>query len=378
MVASLEYKGLGVLTARTSRLLLTLGWCLTEASLFGQGVMMTPPSSATFWNTPGRFIGSKQCALCHQAQASHFHDNSMSRALEAIDKCEILRGPVHYSVTIGKYSYLIRRDGAKVLYNVTDGVQTIETPLSYAFGQGKAGQTYFYEREGRTYESRVSYYSRLGGLALTVGAVNLKPATLIEAAGRDLDSQNQLDCFGCHTTGARLGNRLQLEHFEPGVSCEACHGPGGAHVDSIQDGKPKPGSIRSLKGMDAEDTAEFCGVCHRTWETVMTMGLRGVNTVRFMPYRLMSSQCFSPADKRIACTACHNPHAGLVTDEQNYDSKCKACHYSTNVAIMKKTCPTASSKCVSCHMPRIDPGESQHAFPDHWIRVVRAGAPYPN
>jgi hypothetical protein len=341
--------------------------------------MMTPPPvSTTFWKKSGRFIGSKQCSLCHPVQAKHFHENSMSRALETLDQCQILKGPIRYSCNIGKYSYLIHREGNRVLYTVSDGSGTLEVPLLYAFGQGKAGQTYFFQQQGQFYESRVSYYNRLKGLALTVGAINLTPQSLQQAAGRQLDTAAARDCFGCHTTGARHGNEMQLEHFEPGVSCEACHGPGGAHVDSIRDGKPAPGSIRSLKRMSAEETAEFCGVCHRTWETVMMMGLRGINTVRFMPYRLVNSACYSADDPRMACTSCHNPHEGLVTEDQAYDNKCTACHNTANASIKKKVCPVANGKCTSCHMPRIDPGETNHAFPDHWIRVARAGDPYPN
>jgi len=187
-------------------------------SLFGQGAMMPPPASTAFWNTSGRFLGSKQCALCHPEQSRHFHDNSMSRALETLDQCEILAGPVRYSCSVSKYSYLIHREGSRVLYSVSDGSETLEAPILYAFGQGKAGQTYFFEREGHYYESRVSYYGRLKGLALTVGAVNLTPQSLQQASGRQLDAATARDCFGCHTTGARHGNELQLEHFEPGVN----------------------------------------------------------------------------------------------------------------------------------------------------------------
>lgn len=302
----------------------------------------------------------------------------MSRALETIPNCAILRGDVRYAWSEDKYSYLIFRSGEQVLYRVSEGGEKLEVPLLYAFGQGKAGQTYFYQLDGHFFESRVSYYARLHGLALTVGAVNLRPSNLREAAGRQLDKTAARDCFGCHTTGARLGNGLQLEKFEAGVQCEDCHGPGGAHVDSIGDGKPAPGSIRSLKGMNAEESSEFCGVCHRTWETVQMMGIRGVNNVRFVPYRLTNSACFSPDDRRIACTSCHNPHEGLPTDASSYDSKCEACHNSGNSGLKQKLCPVGKSACTSCHMPRVDPGESNHAFADHWIRVVRPNSPYPD
>lgn len=346
--------------------------------LIAQGTMMTPaPSGSAFWAVRGRYIGSRQCAVCHPAESKNFHQNSMSRALEPVSACDILKGRIHYTWTDGRYSYSITRAGDQVLYRVTDGKETFETPLEFAFGQGKAGQTYVYGLEGHFYESRVSYYAKLQALDLTVGAVNSTPSDLRSAAGRIMSNQDARDCFGCHTTGARVGNTLQLTSYEPGVQCESCHGPGGAHVDSLRNGKPAPGSIRSLKGMDPQETSEMCGVCHRTWETVVMMGLKGINTARFPAYRLASSACFSLQDRRIACTACHNPHGGLESDDLRYDSKCTACHNAANAALKRRVCKVAKKNCTSCHMMRVEPPESHHAFVDHWIRLVRSKDDYP-
>lgn len=337
-----------------------------------------PPRGAAFWNVTGRYVGAKTCALCHPTQAKHFHGNSMSRALEPIDHCKILEGDIHYNFVFGPYTYLIKRSGSKVLYQVTDGKEVFVTELLYAFGQGKAGQTYVYNIDGAFYESRVSYYAELKGLDLTVGASESKASSLREAAGRLMDSADSTKCFGCHTTGARVGNTLQLRTYEAGVQCESCHGPGGAHVDSIHDGKPAPHTIRSLKGMDPEQANEMCGTCHRTWETVMIMGLKGPNNARFPPYRLANSSCFSLDDRRISCLACHNPHEELISDNKAYDSKCTACHNASNTSLKKKTCPVAKDACTSCHMPRIANAEAHHSFPDHWIRIARAGDAYPD
>jgi len=337
----------------------------------------TPPNAANYWVVSGRFIGSGRCAECHPAQAKNFYRNSMSRALEPIGTCAILNGDIHFTWTDGQYTYSITRAGETVFYRVTDGKQTFETGLLYAFGQGKAGQTYVFDVGGRFYESRVSYYSKLNGLDLTVGAMNNKPDNLLTAAGRVMDANEARSCFGCHTTGARVGNVLQLKTYQNGVQCESCHGPGGAHADGIRNGKPQPNSIRSLKGMDAQDTNEMCGACHRTWEAVMMMGIKGINNVRFPPYRLANSSCFSLTDRRIACTACHNPHEGLVSDDKYYDSKCAACHNGGNLS-SKKTCPVGKQACTSCHMQRVEPAESHHAFPDHWIRIVRSKTDYPD
>jgi hypothetical protein len=356
------------------------GWVL----LLGCGVAglraqsMSAGSSNLIWPAEGAYIGSKQCATCHAAQARSYPASSMSRALESIGNCEILKRNPRLTWTDGAYRYLIEKTGAGYRYSVTNGKESAEAMLHYAFGQGKAGQTYVYEKDGRYYESRVSYYQQLNGLDVTIGAQNVRPADIGQALGRVTNPAEVRDCFGCHTTGARRGNELHLEKFENGVQCEDCHGPGAQHVAGISNGKPRAGSIRSLKGMTTEETNEVCGSCHRTWEAVMLLKIQGTSNVRFQPYRLTNSQCFTSGDRRIACTACHDPHAALSSDVKSYDAKCNACHNRGNAAVAKKICSVGKEQCVTCHMPRYEVPGSHHAFFDHWIRVVRPGDAYPN
>jgi hypothetical protein len=297
----------------------------------------------------------------------------MSHALEPIGSCPTFQGEFHLTFRDSQYNWSIIRSGGRVLYRVTDGNETFETPLLYAFGQGKAGQTYIFSVNGQFYESRVSYYAKLKSLDLTVGAANAKPTSLLMAAGRVLEGNDPRNCFGCHTTGARVGTTFQLTDFENGVQCESCHGPGAAHV-----AKPSLNNIRALRGMDAQETNEFCGACHRTWETVMLMGIKGVDTSRFPAYRITNSKCFSLDDRRIACTACHNPHERLVSDDKYYDTKCAACHNKTTRNKSTRTCPVGKQACTSCHMQRVETAGAHHDFPDHWIRVVKSKTDYPD
>jgi hypothetical protein len=354
-------------------MILLSGAALRAQSMAGGG------ASALIWPAKGEYVGSRQCAICHPAQARSYVASSMSRALEPIGKCEILTRHPRMEWSDGPYRYTIEKtaDG-RFRYRVTDGAESAEATLLYAFGQGKAGQTYVYESGGRYYESRVSYYKELDRMDLTVGAQNLRPVNIEQALGRLMSPGEARDCFGCHTTAARRGNDLQLDKFENGVQCEDCHGPGAAHIASIADGKPKPGTIRSLKGLNAEQTNDLCGSCHRTWETIMLLKIHGTANIRFQPYRLTNSSCFLSGDRRIACTACHDPHAPPSTDPKAYDAKCAACHNTANEAIRKKVCKVAAEKCVTCHMPRYEVPGSHHEFADHWIRVAKAGEKYPD
>jgi Zn finger protein HypA/HybF involved in hydrogenase expression len=214
------------------------------------------------------------------------------------------------------------------------------------------------------------------------------PATLVEAMGREMKMDETRACFGCHSTNALNGVNLQLDQMMEGITCEACHGPGEKHVTAMQSGDLDQKQIFNPKKLSTDDLSNFCGTCHRTWDQVAVLGIRGVLNVRFQPYRLTNSKCYDSEDKRISCTACHDPHEPRKRDAAFFDSKCTACHSAaTKVtpAAFKETgkrdarpCPVGKANCVSCHMPKIEIPGSHFKFSDHHIRIVRPGEPYPN
>jgi hypothetical protein len=198
--------------------------------------------------------------------------------------------------------------------------------------------------------------------------------------GRKTSDQEITSCFNCHGTGGVTQGKLTLGSLKPGLNCEHCHTGADAHMQAAASGKPAP-VPRKLGEMAAEEMSNYCGECHRTWESVVGLRLFGEKNVRFQPYRLANSQCFLGDDKRISCTACHNPHADLVRDESSYDRACLACHSTKTGAAaagaMQKPCPVADKDCVSCHMPKVQVPGGPTMFTDHEIRVVHAGDPYP-
>src|SRR5204862_6003274 len=68
-----------------------------------------------------RYVGSGACAQCHAPLAAKRLANPMSRALAAVDSCEILKTHPHLSFRKGPYDYQIVREGDRSIYTVTDG-----------------------------------------------------------------------------------------------------------------------------------------------------------------------------------------------------------------------------------------------------------------
>ncbi len=326
-------------------------------------------------HTAPPYTGGGVCAQCHREEFTHYQTTPMAGALDSVAECKILREHPDLTFQSGEYRYHIERLGDASLMTVTGNGQQLAVPLSWAFGLGRAGQTYVFERNGVFYESRVSFYEALGGLDLTMGAGGSRVTDVIDAAGRPMSAESARDCFGCHSTGGVSQGRLNLESMKPGVDCEACHGPAEKHVSAVRAGNPVEARMPRLGELNAEEMSEFCGRCHRTWSQIAMHGPLGVNNVRFQPYRLSNSKCYDASDRRIRCTACHDPHAPLVQSAAAYDSKCEACH---SAAANGRICRVAKTRCVTCHMPKTDLPGSHAKFTDHEIRVARAGQPYPN
>jgi hypothetical protein len=314
----------------------------------------------------------------------------MAHAAMPASEAEILRQHNPLVFRSGPYKFEISETAGQTLYSVSDGTNSLSQPLDWAFGIGEVGQTYVFKREGNFYESRVSFYPTIQALDLTLGHRAPAANDLAGAPGRTMAASEPQLCFGCHTTASTTRGRFDVTGLIPGVTCEACHGPGARHVSAMQHKRLKPGlqTILNPVHLDPVDSIDFCGACHRTaWDVALTNTV-GVANVRFQPYRLEKSRCWGKGDVRITCMACHDPHQPLVRDLAAYDNQCLSCHLSKTTGKGSaavgatrdhpgKACPVSTTRCATCHMAKYEIPGSHAQFTDHWIRVVK-GSAYPD
>jgi hypothetical protein len=329
-----------------------------------------------------QFVGEQACAECHGDKVKTHAKTMMGRALEPVAKSAILTQHPKLTFRAGPYLYEIRRQGEQSLYTVTDGKETTTMPILYAFGLGHAGQTYVLQGKDGLYESRLSFYNEIQGLDTTIGQSRDVPVSLMDAVGRLMPKDETVQCFSCHTTGTVKGGKLDFDNLVPGIHCEACHGPGTDHI-ALMKGNPNS-AIRNpqspmifnpgkLSGDDLNQ--EFCGACHRSVSEITAQPqLGGRGNVRFQPYRIFNSKCYSD-DRRISCIGCHDVHEPLKMEAAAYDAKCTACHSAKQDE--PRLCKIATKDCTSCHMPKIELPGSHFKFTDHRIRIVKPGEPYP-
>lgn len=324
------------------------------------------------------------CANCHQEQAASEPHTPMGKAMELPGADPELASHPRLLFRKGAFTYTVETQGDESTYIVNNGTRSVTLPILWSFGEG--AQTWVLVRNGQYYESLVSYYPTIQALDITSGDEDLKPTTLDDAVGRKLSSMDVKACFGCHSTDAVVGGKLSVDTLKPGVRCSHCHENSRLHAiaETMTGGGDMESVPPDLARLNSEDISNFCGQCHRTWDTVVRSGWHGELTVRFQPYRLANSRCFDGTDPRISCIACHDPHRTVVKDEASYDPKCLACHGTAgtkppaSASGGAKSCPVGKSDCAGCHMPSVAIIHGRMVFHDHEIRVTKPGEPYPN
>ena len=345
-----------------------------------------------WWPTKGtanreEFVGSDACYDCHELKAEAQEQTGMYRTARRLAGSKELREHNRLEFELGRYRYEIAPQASKTIMTISDSNASVSIELQWVLGSGHMGQTYIYQKEGKYYEGHVSFYAGPQILDITPGQSRALPASLEEAGGRLIPAAESHACFGCHTTASTTSKQFAPDASFPGVTCEACHGPGAKHVAAARARTEKRGSglILDPDRLERVDYVDFCGACHRTWQDVVSTHLSAAGPVnaRFAPYRLENSRCWKEGDARLTCVHCHDPHKPLVQDQGSYDSNCLECHVAT--VSEKRTpnrpgaaCPVATKNCVSCHMPKVEPPSLHSSFTDHWIRIAKPGGAYPD
>jgi hypothetical protein len=337
------------------------------------------------------FTGSATCAKCHAKKAASQEATPMAGTLIRAADADVLHAHTELTFRNGKYIYKIKTDRGKPEFTVTDGERTLSAPLLWAFGTGKVGQSYLFQRDANYFESRATYFSTLQNIHFTPTRALLAPHDLEEAMARPVELSEIKRCFSCHSVGSSIGERFDSNKLMSGVTCEACHGPGLKHATAMQANLLQQGVVDEEGNrlifdpakLSPGDSVDFCGSCHGTWWDVKLTGINGLSNVRAQPYRLMSSKCWGNGDPRITCIACHDPHVPLVQEASFYDGKCLSCHLAAPGLKLTKdhpgrACPVGTKNCSTCHMPKVEVPEMHYSFADHRIRIVRPGEPLPD
>lgn len=258
------------------------------------------PGEVTLGNA---YIGPQACRSCHQSEYALFANSGHAHALSRVADA---RAPLF------PYSAVPNPPAGNAWSDIL-----------YVIG-GHAWKAAFVDRQG---------------YLLTGDAAQWNLATFAFAPYEPDAANLPFTCARCHATGVSgAGNQGGLPGLvgtwqQDGVTCERCHGAGGAHALS-----------RLASDIAVDRDAGLCGECHSRGD-----GARRIEAADgFLLNNGQYDELVGGAHNTLTCVACHDPHA--TTHEaaaRDLELQCANCH--GNIEIYNTG--DGAHTCVNCHLP---------------------------
>jgi len=387
--------------------------CLFPAALSALAVLVTGLSLSGAPSAP-RYVGSQACLGCHADAAKAWENSHHALAWTAPDAGHVLG-----DFDGGRFEH----DGVVTRFKTEDGKPLIET-------EGRDGQRQNFEVKGAAGIEPLQQYlleTEPGRLqAFDVAWDTEKKRWYHLYPDQDLKPNDGLHwtgpyktwnarCAECHATGYQKNydpkaRRYASTQAEIGIGCEACHGPGEAHVawanapsrEPAGPGLTRKGFTIGLDAESAETEIQQCAACHSRREplgdaspvpgtpfhdayklALLREGLYHADgSIRDEVFVYGSFQQSKMYAKGLRCSDCHDPHSADLRLEGN--AVCTQCHSPAgnprfpSLRKAKYDDPahhfhepgTLGAQCKSCHMiERVYMGVDGRR--DHSFRVPR-------
>lgn len=354
----------------------------------------------------GGYLSSSACRACHPAQYASWHD-SYHRTMTQEVRPDTVKAPfADQTVDAGGRSFHLHRDGDRFLVDMTTpGSGVTHHRLNVVTGS----------HHMQVFWAAGDLGNLLTALPVAYLLADQKWVPVMDLFINDPAMKTwqlatwNTSCLRCHSTGALPGGGTRTRVGELGIACEACHGPGEAHVAANHDPlrrwayhlAGRDPTIVNPARLDARASAEICGTCHgvrwhRDGADFMANGLHfrpgdlddpghplirarggirppwlaaavareypdlldghfwsdGMVRVSGREYNgTIESPCF--AGGNFSCLSCHSLHDSDPDDQlrrEANDAPCLRCHAGTP-SHSHHAPGSSGSACVNCHMP---------------------------
>lgn len=297
------------------------------------------------------YIGSASCAGCHRAETAAWRGSHHALAWTPAEAANILGDfnapPFEHDGTVTRFSHengayfidVTEKDGARRVY-----------PVHSVVGIAPLQQYLLEVEDGRLQSFDVVWDTEKGEWFHLYPDQDLPPDDGLHWTGPYKNWNAR--CAECHATGFEKNYSAASRSYasvqaEIGVGCEACHGPGSAHVAGIR-GAPIPEGLTSagftMDFADRDAGIEQCVGCHSRREAngagnplPGTPFHQAYNLAVLRPIlyhadgqiedevyvygSFLQSKMYA---KGVACGDCHDPHSAQLKAEGN--ALCAQCH----------------------------------------------------
>lgn len=312
---------------------------------------------------PKKYMGSEVCRSCHLEHYDAWKRTLHSKMLQDVTK--------NHDVMVTEIDPdVIKADFKKIEDKLKKPIDEIYIPkmseVKYTIGS-QWKQRYLIQKDGAYYIAPTQF--------------NIDTGRWVNYHEQDWEKRPWLEkCGGCHATGVDLEKQT---FKEPGVGCEACHGPGSHHA-ALPSSEifQKRQTIVNPGKLTGGVAVQICGSCHNRGKATKAEGAGWA--VGYTPGKSLEiyyesihsgdkhlySNEFSKghhqqyidwkkskhADSGVDCMSCHvvhelgNPLFSGKTKKQG-DALCVSCHEKTAEVGAHQV--HTFGNCANCHMPRI-------------------------
>ena len=372
------------------------------------------------------YVGGDTCVGCHQDESDAWRGSHHDLAMQVPSEETVLGD--FSGVTFeyyGRSSTFFKRDEAFFVRTEGQDGELHDYRIAYTFGASPLQQYLIQFPGGNLQTLGIAWDARArseGGQRWyhLYPDEEVSPEHPLHWTGPEQRWNYQ--CAECHSTNVRKNYDPELDRYSTtwsdlDVSCEACHGPGSAHVDWASSNSGETNSRASAVGLvvdlaDRDDgvwvlssgeriaartpartaRAELsaCAPCHSRRQLIdeeHPTGGSPLNTLRpalldeglyhsdgqiqgevYVLGSFLQSAMYASG---VTCSDCHDPHSARLRASGN--ALCSTCHVAEAYdapAHHNHEQGSTGAQCVSCHMPEqtymgVDPRR------DHSMRVPR-------
>ena len=341
---------------------------------------------------PVRYVADAECSACHQAQARAWAGSHHDRAMEEATTSTVLGDFGDVTVEHGGTSTrFFRRDGAFFASAVGPEGTHRDFQIRYTFGVDPLQQYLVDLPGGRLQALTIAWDTARGRWFDLYPDERTAPGDPLHWTGLYLNWNAQ--CAECHSTGLEKRYDPASDSYATrwaalDVGCQACHGPGAAHVDwARKSGGPAPaasdvGLVAAYVRRDARSEVESCAPCHaRRHRLSGEDGAMVPFLDHYLPETLRNGLYHADGQilaevyeygsfvqskmyaRGVRCSDCHDPHSARLRADGN--ALCGQCHGPEGEprfpTLARRIYDAPShhfhpdgspgARCIACHMP---------------------------